>query len=43
MAKGHRGYSPADLILALMYAIIAGLRRINKVEICSTTASSSIC
>jgi len=33
LLKSPRGYSPADLILALMYAIIAGLRRINKVEI----------
>jgi hypothetical protein len=31
--KSPRGYAPADLILALMYAIIAGLRRINKVDI----------
>ena len=27
------GYHPADLILALLYAIMAGLRRINKTEI----------
>jgi len=30
----HRaGYHPSDLILALLYAIMAGLRRINKTEI----------
>ena len=27
------GYTPADLILALLFVIIAGLRRINKTEI----------
>src|SRR5256885_1621136 len=27
------GYRPSDLILALLYAIMAGLRRINKTEI----------
>ncbi len=33
MAKANRSYSPADLFLSLMYAIIAGLRHINKTEI----------
>jgi Transposase DDE domain group 1/Transposase domain (DUF772) len=31
--RGNRSYSPSDLLLALMYAIMAGLRRINKTEI----------
>ena len=29
----HADYLPSDLILALLYAIMAGLRRINKTEI----------
>jgi hypothetical protein len=29
----HASYLPSDLILALLYAIMAGLRRINKTEI----------
>jgi len=29
-------YWPADLVLALLYAVIAGLRRINKTEILNT-------
>lgn len=33
MAQTNRSYSPCDLFLSLMYAIIAGLRRINKTEI----------
>jgi hypothetical protein len=30
---GQKGYQAADLILALLYAVVAGLRRINKTEI----------
>jgi hypothetical protein len=29
----HADYLPSDLLLALLYAIMAGLRRINKTEI----------
>ena len=29
----HASYHPCDLILALLYAVMAGLRRINKTEI----------
>jgi hypothetical protein len=31
--RRHASYHPCDLILALLYAIMAGLRRINKTEI----------
>jgi hypothetical protein len=33
VAMRHTEYWPADLILALLYAVIAGLRRINKTEV----------
>jgi hypothetical protein len=33
MSRRNADYSAADLILALLYAIMAGLRRINKTEI----------
>ena len=33
MPQRHANYLPCDLILALLYAIMAGLRRINKTEI----------
>ena len=33
LASRRGDYAPADLILALLFAVIAGLRRINKTEI----------
>jgi hypothetical protein len=33
MPQRHADYLPSDLLLALLYAIMAGLRRINKTEI----------
>ena len=33
IAQRNANYLPSDLILALLYAIMAGLRRINKTEI----------
>jgi hypothetical protein len=33
LRRRHADYAPADLLLALMYALIAGLRRINKTEL----------
>ncbi len=33
ITQRNPGYAPADLILALLFVIIAGLRRINKTEI----------
>jgi DDE family transposase len=33
LAQGHRSYPAADLFLALMYAIVAGLRRLNQTDI----------
>src|SRR4030042_3882673 len=32
-AQRNANYLPSDLLLALLYAIMAGLRRINKTEI----------
>jgi len=33
MSQPNADYHPSDLILALLYAVMAGLRRINKTEI----------
>ena len=33
LPQRHANYLPCDLILALLYAVMAGLRRINKTEI----------
>jgi len=33
LRRRNADYAPADLLLALMYALIAGLRRINKTEL----------
>ena len=33
IAQRNADYLPSDLVLALLYAIMAGLRRINKTEI----------
>ena len=33
LPQRNADYAPADLILALLYAIIAGLRRLNKTQL----------
>ena len=33
ISQRNADYHPSDLVLALLYAIMAGLRRINKTEI----------